>query len=152
MVLAIGFLLLVSLIISAALAAAGRFFGGVIPIPPFVLEGLNLLVSVAFITVLFALIFRFLPDERVPWKDVWLGAFVTSLLFALGKFLIGVYLGKASVGSAYLLLLLGADLFLRSGIHPRVRDVVRQLKGSAEGSGSQCGHNSGREAAATRAG
>jgi hypothetical protein len=61
----------------------------------------NLFVSVAFITLLFALIFRFLPDERVPWRDVWLGAFVTSLLFTLGKFLIGVYLGKASIGSAY---------------------------------------------------
>jgi membrane protein len=101
MVLAIGFLLLVSLVISAALTAEGKFMGGVMPIPPFVLETVNLVVSIGFITVLFALIFRFLPDERVPWKDVWLGAFMTSLLFTIGKFLIGVYLGKAGIGSAY---------------------------------------------------
>lgn len=101
MVLAIGFLLLVSLVISAGLAAAGKFVGGMMPIPPAVLQGVNLIVSVAFVTVLFALIFRFLPDEHVAWTDVWMGAFVTSLLFTIGKFLIGIYLGKASVGSAY---------------------------------------------------
>jgi membrane protein len=101
MVLAIGFLLLVSLVISVAISAASAFLSGVIPILPFVLEGINLLISLGIVSVLFALIFRFLPDERVPWRDVWLGAFVTSLLFTIGKFLIGMYLGRASVGSAY---------------------------------------------------
>jgi len=101
MVLAIGFLLLVSLAVSAGLAAAGKFMGNMLPLPPFVFEALNLLVSVAFITVLFAMIFRFLPDERIAWSDVWLGAFTTALLFSIGKVAIGMYLGKASVGSAY---------------------------------------------------
>jgi membrane protein len=101
MVLAIGFLLLVSLAISAGLTAAGKFAGGLLPVPAFVMQGVNLIVSVGFITVLFALIFRFLPDEKIDWGDVWLGAFVTALLFTLGKFAIGLYLGKASIGSAY---------------------------------------------------
>lgn len=101
MLLAVGFLLLVSLVLSAAVVAAGKYMGDLIPIPAFVLELMNLGVSLAFITVLFALIFRFLPDERVAWGDVWLGAFVTSLLFTIGKFLIGLYIGRASFGSAY---------------------------------------------------
>ncbi len=101
MLLAIGFLLLVSLVISATVAAAGKYMGGVIPIPSFVLELLNIAVSLGFVTVLFALIFRFLPDEKVEWGNVWLGAFVTSLLFTIGKFLIGMYIGQASFGSAY---------------------------------------------------
>jgi membrane protein len=101
MVLAIGFLLLVSLVVSAGIAAVGKFAGGLMPLPPFVLEVVNFVVSLAFITVLFALIYRFLPDEQVAWADVGLGAVVTSLLFTTGKFLIGMYLGKAGVGSAY---------------------------------------------------
>ena len=101
MVLAIGFLLLVSLALSAAIAAAGKYMGGILPVPEPLLQVLNLVVSLGFITVLFTLIFRFLPDEKISWRDVWLGAFVTAALFTLGKLLIGLYLGKASVGSAY---------------------------------------------------
>lgn len=101
MVLSVGFLLLVSLIISAALAFMGKFFGQVIPIPPPVLQGVNFLLSFAVVTALFALMFRYVPARRIPWRDVGVGAIGTALLFTVGKFLLGLYLGKASVGSAY---------------------------------------------------
>jgi membrane protein len=101
MVLAIGFLLLVSLVISAALEASGRFVGGILPIPEIVLRGINFIVSFAGVAVLFALIFKYVPETKIAWKDVRVGAIATASLFTLGKFLIGVYLGKAAVGSAY---------------------------------------------------
>jgi membrane protein len=101
MVLGIGFLLLVSLVLSAGLAAMGKYLGGILPVPPAVLEIINLLVTFAVVTLLFALIYRVLPSVSIPWSDVWIGAAVTALLFSLGKFCIGLYLGKASVGSAY---------------------------------------------------
>ena len=101
MVLAIGFLLLVSLSLSAGLAAAGKFVSDLLPISAFVLEIFNFLFSFVAITFLFALIYKYVPDVRLDWSDVWIGAAVTSLLFSLGKFLIGFYLGKAAVGSAY---------------------------------------------------
>jgi membrane protein len=62
---------------------------------------LNLVISIGVITILFALIFKFLPDAEIAWRDVWLGAFVTALLFSLGKFLIGLYLGNSTVGSSF---------------------------------------------------
>jgi membrane protein len=101
MVLGIGFLLLVSLLLSAALAAFGKFFGDSLPLPAFVLEGANMLISIIVIMLLFAAIYRFLPAERLPWSDLWIGSFGTALLFVLGKFLLGLYLGHATVGSAY---------------------------------------------------
>ncbi len=101
MVIVAGFLLLVSLVLSAALAALGKFFSYLLPVPETVLHGLNFLVSFAVITLLFAMIFKILPDAKISWSDVWIGAAVTSLLFSLGKFMIGLYLGKSSVGSAY---------------------------------------------------
>jgi membrane protein len=101
MVFAVGFLLLVSLVISAALAALGKFFGGLLPVPDFVLSAINFVVSLAGVAVLFALIFRYVPEIKVPWRRIWIGATVTALLFTIGKFLIGLYLGKAAVGSAY---------------------------------------------------
>lgn len=101
MVLSVGFLLLVLLILSAGLAFAGKFFGQMLPIPVPVFEVLNLLVSFAVITVLFALLYRYVPSRKIEWRDVWVGAIGTALLFTIGKFLLGLYLGKASVGSAY---------------------------------------------------
>jgi len=101
MVLSIGFLLLVSLVLSAGLAAAGKFLGGILPVPTVVLTVINLLVSFSAIAVLFALIFKYVPKAKIAWKDVWAGAMGTAVLFTLGKFLIGIYLGKAAVGSAY---------------------------------------------------
>lgn len=101
LVLAVGFLLLVSLVAGAALAAVGKFFGGMLPVPEFVLGAINFVVSLAGTVVLFALMFRYVPEARIGWSKVWVGATVTGVLFTIGKFLIGLYLGKAGVGSAY---------------------------------------------------
>jgi membrane protein len=101
MVLGIGFLLLVSLILSAALSAAGKFFQGYLPLPEPVLQIGSLIVSFLAVTILFALMYKVVPDVHIEWQDVAIGAAVTSLLFSIGKTLIGLYLGKASVGSAY---------------------------------------------------
>ncbi len=101
MVLAIGFLLLVSLGVSAALAGLGKFFGGFLPAPEAVLHAGNFVLSFIVITALFAMIYKFLPDAKVEWHDVWRGATATALLFVIGKFILGLYLGKAGVASAY---------------------------------------------------
>jgi len=101
MVLGIGILLLVSLVVSALLAAAGKFITVMLPAPPEFLQLLDVVLSLMVITILFALIYKVVPDVRIAWRDVWVGAAVTSLLFTIGKLLIGLYLGKASVGSAY---------------------------------------------------
>lgn len=101
MVLSVGFLLLISLILSAGLAVVGKFFGQLVPVPVPLLEGFNFVVSLAVITVLFALLFKFVPARSIPWRDVRIGAFMTAILFTIGKFLLGLYLGKAGVGSAY---------------------------------------------------
>lgn len=101
MVLGIGFLLLVSLVLSAILAAVGEYLGSFLPGGAALGQALNATVSLAVVTVLFAMIYKLLPDTFVAWRDVWLGALVTSLLFTIGKFAIGFYLGKASVASSY---------------------------------------------------
>ncbi|CAG0935770.1 hypothetical protein TFLX_04620 [Thermoflexales bacterium] len=101
MVLGIGFLLLVSLVVSTALSALGNFFAGEVAQTSGVLQLLNSLVSFGIITLLFALIFKVIPDVRIAWRDVWLGALVTALLFVIGKFAIGLYLGRSSVASTY---------------------------------------------------
>jgi membrane protein len=98
MVLGIAFLLLVSLVVSAAIAAVGKYFHNGAAL---LWEFGNLIVSIAIITLLFAMIFRFLPDVNIAWSDVWLGAFVTAVLFTLGKFAIGLYIGKSSLTSVY---------------------------------------------------
>ena len=96
-----GFLLLVSLTLSAVLAVAGRFVGHLLPAPAFLFESASSLLSFGIITVLFAMIFKVLPDTKIAWKDVWVGAAVTSFLFTFGKMLIGFYLGRSSLASAY---------------------------------------------------
>lgn len=101
MVLGIGFLLLVSLVISAGLSATQELVGNAFPVPEFLLQLLNLIISIGVITVLFAMIYKYLPDAEVPWRYVWLGAFVTSILFSLGKMLIGLYLGNSAVASSF---------------------------------------------------
>lgn len=102
MVLGIGFLLLVSLVVSAVLAAVGAWFAHLVPAGWAVLwQAVNFGVSFAVITVLFALMYKLLPDTHVAWRDVWLGAAVTSLFFTLGKLGIGLYLGRSSVASSY---------------------------------------------------
>lgn len=100
MVLGVGFLLLVSLVLDAIISAAGKFMGGIVG-GEALWHTVEVVVSLAVITVLFAMIFRFLPETTVEWRDVWLGAGFTSLLFVVGKFLLGIYFGKSAVGSSY---------------------------------------------------
>lgn len=101
MVLGVAFLLLVSLILSAVLSAVGRGFTGALPGGELVWQIANFSLSFAMITGLFALIYKVVPDAEVRWADVWLGAAVTALLFTIGKSLLGIYLGKASIASSY---------------------------------------------------
>lgn len=101
MVLGIGFLLLASLVLSAAVSALGEYIGSRWPMADFWLGLINFIVSFLVITLLFAMIFKFLPEIKIAWRDVWLGAAVTSVLFSLGKFLIGLYLGRSEVGNTF---------------------------------------------------
>jgi membrane protein len=101
MIVGIGFLLLVSLVVSTALTALGSYFTGMFPGAEVLLRIVSLVVSFAVITLLFAMIYRVLPDVEISWRDVWAGAIFTTLLFTLGKYLIGLYLGHSSVASIY---------------------------------------------------
>ena len=100
-ILGVGFLLMVSLVVSAVIAALGslweRWWFGT----ELLLQLLNFALGFALITALFALIYKLLPSRRIAWSDVWVGAAVTSLLFGIGKFLIGLYLGKAAIASSF---------------------------------------------------
>jgi membrane protein len=99
LVLALAFLLLVSLVISAALAGATALFHG--PEQAVLSRILEIVVSLLVLTFVFALLFKYVPDAEIGWRDVWLGGLITAVLFTLGKTAIGFYLGQASVGSAY---------------------------------------------------
>ena len=101
LVAALGFLLLVSLVISAILTALSNYINGVLPAGHLILQILNFLASFVLITILFAAIYRVVPDRRIEWRDVIVGAVATSLLFTIGKFLIGLYLGSSTVASSY---------------------------------------------------
>jgi membrane protein len=101
MLLGIGFLLLVSLVASAALTALSHFLGNIPGFPQFALQVVNFVISLALISLLFALMFKFIPDIRIAWRSVWLGAIVTAVLFTVGKFLIGLYLGRGSVTNTF---------------------------------------------------
>lgn len=100
MVLGVGFLLLVSLVVSAGLAAVGALLSSAVPLAWF-WQIVNLLISLGVTAAIFALIFKVIPDVRVAWRDVWMGAVVTSLLFSLGRFLLALYIGHSGVGSSY---------------------------------------------------
>jgi len=97
----LGFLLLVSLVVSAALAALGTWWGAWFGGWVVALQVVNQIVSLLFVTALFALMYRILPSVRVGWQDVWHGAIATGVLFTIGKFAIGMYLGKAGVSSGF---------------------------------------------------
>ena len=101
MVLSVGFLLLVSLVVSAVLSGMTTLLSNALGGVAVLTHALDLLVSFAFITLLFALIYKFLPDAKIQWRDVWIGAALTSILFTLGKSLIGLYLGSSGVTSVY---------------------------------------------------
>jgi membrane protein len=101
LVFGIGFLLLVSLVLSTAMTALGSYFGGLLSRAAPGLEVVNFAVSVVVITLLFAMMYKLLPDVRISWGDVWVGAVMTSILFVVGKTLIGLYLGRSGLGSTY---------------------------------------------------
>jgi membrane protein len=101
MVLAIGFLLLASLVLSAGLAAAASFLGDIVPMPHLLAGITDLVISLAGVSAVFALTFKYVPAARIGWREAWMGGALTALLFTVGKYLIGVYLAKAAVGSAY---------------------------------------------------
>lgn len=97
----VGFLLLVSLVLTAVVAGVGEWMGGLLPMGEALIQVLNVVLSLGVITVLFAMIFKILPDAKVAWPDVWIGAAITSVLFIIGKTVLGIYLGKSSVGSSF---------------------------------------------------
>ena len=105
-VIAVGFLLLVSLLMTAGIAALGKLYAS--SVPEGLLQPIGFAASFAVVALLFALMFKYLPDAEVSWRDVWLGAVVTALLFEVGKFLIGLYIGKQ-----------GLEFELRRGFLPR---------------------------------
>ena len=135
----VGFLLLVSLVVSAGLAALHQYLARAFSGGALVWEVVNFLVSLAVGSFLIAMVYRVLPDVRLGWSDVWGGALVTAVLFSVGKFLIGLYLGQTSVASAYgaaaslvvfllwvyyssLIMFLGAEI---TAVHARTRHHVR---------------------------
>ena len=100
-ILGLGFLLLVSLVSSAGIAAMGSWAGGLLPGWETLLQLINMAFSLVFSTVLFAMIFKIMPQARIAWRDVWVGAGVTAVLFEIGKTLISLYIGKSSVTSSF---------------------------------------------------
>ena len=101
LVAALGFLLLVSLAVSAAITGLGDYVNAYLPFGKLILSAVNAVVSFALIAVLFAAIYKILPDKKLEWRDVMFGAIATSLLFAIGKSIIGWYLGSSAVASTY---------------------------------------------------
>ena len=101
LVLAIGFLLLISLVASAAVSALGSMWASFFPGAGVLLRVLELVLSIGLAATLFALVYKILPSARIAWRDVWFGAFATSLLFWVGKFLIGLYIAKSAIASPF---------------------------------------------------
>ena len=101
-ILVIGFLLLISFIVSAVIAALNSYIKELFPnIVLYVAYLLDLILSIGVVTTLFALMFKYMPDTKIRWKTVWIGAFITSILFTLGKYLLGLYFGTSNPGSTY---------------------------------------------------
>ncbi len=101
LILGMGFLTMVSLLLSAALSALGKWWGAWFGHWLQLAEWLNQAIAFALVTAMFAMIYKLMPRARVAWADVWLGAAVTALLFTVGKFLIGLYLGRSGLGSVF---------------------------------------------------
>jgi membrane protein len=101
LVLIVGFLMLVSLLISAALSAISKYAEHILPSPPLIFHALDLIVTTTVIAVLFAMIFRILPETEIKWSDVWVGSIATAILFIAGKLVIGIYIGKTISASSY---------------------------------------------------
>ena len=100
-VMIVGVLLLISLVASTLISAAGKFIPQALPVAESLLQIANFAVTMALVTVLFAVLYRLLPDSLVAWHDVWMGAAITALLFAIGKTLIGLYLGRSGSSSSF---------------------------------------------------
>ena len=133
--LCVGFLLLVSLVISALISGLQSYTNKWLPGIPWFWQSANVVASFFVVAILFAMIYKFLPDVRIAWKDVWIGASVTAILFTGGKFFIGLYLRADCDGecvrcswfprsSPVLGLLLRAGWFPRSGIHTSLRPAI----------------------------
>jgi membrane protein len=101
MIFGVSFLLLVSLLVSAALAAITGYFNYLLPSGEFIWNALNVILSFGIVTLVFAATYKLVPDVHIDWKDVWVGALVTAVLFTAGKSLIGFYLGRTAIGSAF---------------------------------------------------
>jgi membrane protein len=101
MIMLIGLLLILSFTFSIVLSFLTGFFQHLLPVPPSLIQLADFFVSFLLVTLLFALIYKVLPDVDIAWKDVWIGSMVTAVLFSLGKFLFGMYLGRSSITSAY---------------------------------------------------
>ena len=101
MILGIGFLLLVSLVLSAVLAAISYWLNGWLQLPVGIWQIVDFAISFGVVTLLFALIYKLLPDVDLAWNDVWIGAAITSMLFTIGKSVIGIYLGGSGIASTY---------------------------------------------------
>lgn len=101
MILGIGFLMMVSLVFGAAMAALGKWWGPYFASLEVLATALNFLFSFALTTVMFAMLYKFMPRVKIHWEDVWAGAAVTALLFTVGKLLIGIYIGKSAIGSGF---------------------------------------------------
>ena len=128
MVFSVGFLRLISLLVSTALTALTTFLRQMIPLPPLLMTGIDFLISFVAIAVLFGLILKYVPEATIDWKEVRIGALFTALLFTLGKSLLGLYLGKSNSryrlrsgrfagGDGDLDLLLSSNLLLRRRIY-----------------------------------
>ena len=141
LVIAIGFLLMVSLAVTAALAALNGWLARYAPDVPLLWSGVSMFVSLIVTTGLFALLFRFLPDVHLRWRDVMIGALATAVLFTIGQQLIGLYLGQSSMASSYgaagsvMILLLWVYLLVpdpaaRCRVHPPVRSARRHEAGT----------------------
>ena len=100
-ILVVGFLLLISLLLTTAIAFIAEWFGGIVPGIEMLIQASNAILSLAVIALLFAMLFKFLPDAKIAWRDVWIGALITAALFTVGKEVLGLYLGKSGVGSSY---------------------------------------------------
>jgi membrane protein len=101
LVVGVGFVLLVSLLVSAALAALDHFLGNAFPGLAVLWSASSVVVSLGVVTLLFAMVYKVLPDVRLGWRDVWIGALVTAGFFTVGKLIIGLYLGTTSMASSY---------------------------------------------------
>jgi membrane protein len=149
MILAISFLMMVSLVVSAALSGVGRWWGPLFADWRDFAQAANFILSVGLITVMFALIYKIIPEKRIQWHDVWMGAAMTAMLFTVGKELIGLYLGRSAVASTYgavgslavflLWVYYSAQIFLLGAEFTRVYSTMRAERAGSAHAGAAAG-------------